>query len=59
MPEQLLHGAQVGAVLQEMAGESVAQHMRRDFRSRNAGARGKRLQVARKDLPGQVAALGR
>src|SRR5260221_3319856 len=28
--EQRLHDAQIGAVVQEMAGEGMAQHMRRD-----------------------------
>ncbi len=37
MAEQLLHDAQIGAVLQEMAGEGVAQHVRRDLRRGDAG----------------------
>src|SRR6185437_13525711 len=42
--EQLLHGAQVGAVLQKMAGEGMAKHMRRNLGRSDAGARGKPLQ---------------
>ena len=55
--EQLLHGAQVGAVLQQMAGEGMAQHVRRNLCRGDAGARGKRFQVAGEDLAGQVAAV--
>ena len=55
--EQRLHDAQVGAVVQEMAGEGVTQHMRRDQPRRQAGGRRQFLQVARKMLPGQMSAL--
>ena len=53
MAEQLLHGAQIGAVLQQMAGKGVAQHVRRYLRRGDAGPRGQPLQVAGKDLPRQ------
>ena len=57
MAEQLLHDAEIGAVLQEVAGEGVAQHVRRDLRRRNAGGGGELLEVAGEGLAGQVAAL--
>ena len=56
--EQLLHGAQVGAVLQKVAGKGVAQHVRRYLRGGNAGPRGQPLQFARENLARQVAAVG-
>ena len=57
MAEQRLHDAQVGAVLQQMAGEGVAQHVRADLARREAGGAGQRLQVAGEMLPRQMAAL--
>ena len=36
MAEHHLHGAQVGAVLEQVRGKGVAQHMRREFK-RNPG----------------------
>ncbi|MNE92772.1 hypothetical protein D3C80_1905380 [compost metagenome] len=50
MTQQFLDGAKVGAVGKQVAGEGVAQHMRRDRRHADAGARGQRFQVAGKDL---------
>ena len=37
MAEKLLHGAQISTPLQEMAGEGVAQHMRRQTRGIEPG----------------------
>ncbi|MPL92893.1 hypothetical protein SDC9_39017 [bioreactor metagenome] len=55
MAEQHLDCAQIGATLQQMRGEGVAQHMRRD--PRRADPRGDRdvLEQPVKALPGQVA----
>ena len=44
MAEQLLHDAQIGAVLQQMAGEGMAQHVRADIGGAQAGRGGERLQ---------------
>ena len=58
MAEQLLHGAQIGAVLQQMAGKGVAEHMRaisRAGRCRRAAASAFRSRA--KTLPRQMAAL--
>ena len=41
MAEQVLDHAQIGAVLQEMAGEGVSQHMRAYPRRGNAGRGGR------------------
>ena len=57
MAEQRLHDAQIGAVVQKMAGKRVAQHMRADQPRRKAGGSGQLLQVAREMLPGQVPAF--
>ena len=59
MAEQFLHDAQIGAVLQKMAGEGVAQHMRADPRRGDPGLRGYGLEIAGKNLPAQMAAGGR
>ena len=37
MAEELLHDAEVGAVLQQVAGEGMAHHMRRDLRRGDPG----------------------
>ena len=55
MAEQRLHHAQVGAIVQEMAGESVAQHVRADLRGAQPGGGGECFQFAREMLAGQVA----
>ena len=57
MAEQRLHDAQIGAVMQQMAGEGMTQHMRADQPRRDAGGRRQLLQVAREMLPGQMAAF--
>src|SRR5918994_3188035 len=55
--EQLLHRAEIRAVLQEMAGKGVADHMRRYFRGGDAGAGGERLELTREHLARQMPAL--
>ena len=57
MAEQLLHHPEVGAVLQEVAGEGVAQDVRADLVGAQAGGGGHRLQVAGEGLAGDVAGL--
>jgi hypothetical protein len=57
MAEQGLHDAQVGAVMQQVAGEGVAQHMRRYQPRCQTGRGGEFFQVAREMLPRQVTAL--
>ena len=42
--QHLLHGAQVGAMVQQMGGEGVAQHVRADPRRRYAGLDGQVLE---------------
>ena len=53
--EQRLHDAQIGAVMQEVAGEGVAQHVRGDQPRREARCGRQLLQVARKMLSGEMA----
>ena len=55
--KQRLHHAEVGAVLQEVAGERMAQHVRADLRSLQAGGAGELLQFAREMLAGQMPAF--
>ena len=55
--EQRLHDAQVGAVVQQVAGEGVAQHMRAHLLGAQAGGAGERLEVAGEMLAGEVPAL--
>ena len=57
MAEQRLHDAQIGAVVQQMAGKGMAQHMRADQPRREAGGCRQFLQVAREMLPRQMAAF--
>src|SRR5579872_418282 len=57
MAEQCLHDAQVGAVVQKVACKSMPQHVWRDQPRREARGGREFFQVARKMLPGQVAAL--
>ena len=59
MAEQLLHGAKIRAALQQMAGEGVAEHMRRDARRLDAGGERERLQLLAEALPGQMLAARR
>ena len=51
VPKQFLHDAQIGPILQKMARESVAQHMRADARHADPCQRRDCLQFAGEDLP--------
>ena len=55
--EQLLHDAQVGAVLQQVAREGVAQHVRADALLGDAGRHCHGLEVAREGLARHEALL--
>ncbi len=57
MAEQFLHDAQVGAVLQKVACESVPQNVRADPRRRDAGCGGDRLKSRAKAWRRQMAAV--
>ena len=52
--EQLLHGAQIGAPLQQMAGKRVAQDMRRDPGRLDAGGGGEPFQLLAEALAGEM-----
>ena len=56
MAEQLLHGAQIRATLQQMTGEGVAEHMRRDAGRLDAGGKRESLQLLAEALSGQMLA---
>ena len=56
MAEQLLHRAQIGAALKEMAGESVAKDVRRDAGRLEPGGEGERLQLLPEALAGEMLA---
>src|SRR5262245_37310518 len=56
MAQHQLYAAQVGAAFEQMAGEGMAQHVRRYARGIDAGGEGRLLQELRKALPRQVAA---
>src|SRR5208283_3072705 len=55
--EQFLHNAQIGAVLQQMAGEGMAQSMRMDVARGYSRRDRRRLKIAREGLTGQMAAV--
>src|SRR6516165_440522 len=55
--EQRLDDAQIGAVMQKVAGEGMSQHMRRYQARHEARGRSQFLQVARKMLSRQMAAF--
>jgi hypothetical protein len=57
MAEELLDHPEVGAVLEEVAGKGVAEHMRRDPGRGYPGGRRKSLEVAGKGLARQVAGV--
>ena len=57
VPEEGLHHAQVGAVMQQMAGEGVTQHMRAQARRCDVARGSERLQFAGEMLAGEVAGL--
>jgi hypothetical protein len=54
MAEELLHSAEVGATLQEMAGKGMAEHVRRDARGLYRGRDRKRLQLLAEALARQM-----
>ncbi len=58
MAEQLLHRAQIGAPLQEMAGKGVTEHMRRDAGRLDPGGKRERLQLLAEALAGEMLAPG-
>ena len=49
--EELLHRTQIRAVLQEMAGEGMTEHVRRDARRLDAGGSCECLQLLAEALP--------
>ncbi len=55
--EQRLDDSQIGSVVQEMRREGMTQHMRTDKTRGDAGGLREFLEVARKMLPRQMAAL--
>src|SRR4051812_28547773 len=55
--QQRLHHAQVGAVVQQVAGKSVPQYVRADLFRGDGAANGQRFELAREVLAGQVALL--
>ena len=55
MAEQLLDDAEIGAVLQQMAGKSVAQDVRADLFGGKTGGNGEIFQIAGEGLAGEVA----
>ena len=52
--QELLHGAQIRAPLQQMTGKGMTQNMRRDARRLDAGGDRKRLQLLAEALAGQM-----
>ena len=58
MAEKLLHRAQIGAPLQEMAGKGVTEHMRRDPCGLDPGGKRQRLKLLAEALAGQMLASG-
>src|SRR5581483_955548 len=59
MTQELLHGAQVGAALEQVAGEGVAQHVRRDARRLDPRRDRQRLELLTEALARQMLAPGR
>jgi hypothetical protein len=55
--EQRLHHAQIGAVVEKVAGESVAQHVRADLRGTKPCGSGESFQFAGKMLAREMTAL--
>ena len=55
--KKLLHDTQIGAILQEMAGKSVAQDMRTDASPVDSGQRRHELEIPGEGLAGQVPAV--
>ena len=59
MAEQLLNSSQIGATIQQMAGEGVTQDVRADLRRPEAGRGGERLQFTGEVLAAGAPAAGR
>src|SRR5262245_55932353 len=59
MAEELLHRAQIGATLQEVAGKGVAENVRRDARGFDPRGESERLQFLSKALAGEMLASAR
>src|SRR5262245_54778549 len=59
MAEELLHCAQIGAALQEMAGKGVAEYVRRDARGFDPCGESERLQFLPEALAGEMLASAR
>ena len=57
--EKRLHHAQIGAIVQEVAGEGMAQHVRAQLRRAQAAAPRQRLEFAGEMLAGEMAAVRR
>lgn len=57
MSQKGLHHAQIGAIVQEMAGKSVAKHVGTDLVGAKACRSRKALQLARQVLSGQMPAI--
>ena len=55
MPEQLLHRSEIGAAIEQMAGEGMPQHVRRDAVRTDARLIGNLFQVLREALSGHMA----
>jgi hypothetical protein len=54
MAQKLLDDAKIRAILQQMGREGMAQHMRRDRGRPKPRPPGERLEIARKDLAGEM-----
>src|SRR5262245_50314845 len=59
MAEELLHGAQIGAPLQKVAGKGMAENVRRDARGFNPGGESECLQLLPEALAGEMLASAR
>src|SRR5437016_4504812 len=57
MAEHLLHASQIGSMIEEMAGEGVAQHMRRQAGRVEPGSERQRLEQLAAALAGQMTGL--
>ena len=55
MPEHLLHAPEIGPVVEQVAGERMPQHMRRQLRRVEPGGKSKFFHQLRAALPGQMA----
>ena len=58
MAEQLLHRAQIGTTLEQMAGEGMAEHVWRNARRLDARGKRERLQLLAETLARQMTAAG-